>query len=311
MGGPSPEHDVSLKTGRNIAASLNPEKYEMEEFVISKTGEWPIEPAELKKRFDLAFIAMHGPYGEDGTVQGILDALGMAYTGSGAMSSALGMNKWLSLRLFQDAGLLIPSTIHLSRHAWFGDRDGISKKISSYLAKPWVIKPNASGSSLGVKIVKEGKDLKQALELAFKDFKEVIVQEFIEGRELTCGVIDSGIPNSAFVLPPTEIIAVGSPFFDYKAKYDPATMEITPAPLPDSFTQAVKRAALLAHKAIGCRGFSRSDFILSKSRKLYILEINTIPGMTESSLIPRAAKAVGMSFPKLLEIIVEGALLKR
>ncbi|MGC9603353.1 MAG: D-alanine--D-alanine ligase [Minisyncoccia bacterium] len=309
-GGPSPEHDVSLASGRNVAANLNPEKYEAEEFVISKTGEWPIEPAELKKRFELAFIAMHGPYGEDGTVQSILDAAHVPYAGSGAMTSALGMNKWLSLRLFQDAGLLIPPTIHISRHEWFKDRKGIAQKISSYLKEPWVIKPNASGSSVGVKILKEKKELNQALELALKDSKEIIVQEFIGGRELTCGVIDSGIPNSTFALPPTEIIAAGSPFFDYKAKYDPATMEITPAPLPDSYTQAVKRAALLAHKTIGCSGFSRTDFILGKNRKLYVLEINTIPGMTENSLLPKAAQAVGISFPKLLEIFIEGSLLK-
>ncbi len=311
MGGPSPEHEVSLASGKNVAANLDPERYEVKEFVISKKGEWPIEPAELKKLFHLAFIAMHGPYGEDGTVQGILDAVKMPYTGSGAMASALGMNKWLSLRLFQDAGLLIPSTIHLSKHAWFTDRDGVAKKIKTYLPKPWVIKPNASGSSLGVKIVKSEKDLKQALEFAFKDFNEIIVQEFIAGRELTCGVIDSGIPNSTFVLPPTEIVSVGSAFFDYKAKYEPAAaMEITPAQLPDSYLQAVKRIALKAHKILDCRSFSRSDFILSSKGKLYILETNTIPGMTENSLVPKAAQAMGTSFPKLLEIIIEGSLLK-
>ncbi len=310
-GGPSPEHEVSLKSGKNIAVNLDPEKYEVEEFVISKKGEWPVEPAELKKLFQLAFIAMHGTYGEDGTVQGILDAVKMPYTGSGAMTSALGMNKWLSLRLFQDAGLLTPSTIHISKHAWLEDRDDLANKIKSYLGKPWVIKPNASGSSLGVKIVKDEKDLKQALEFAFKDFKEIIVQEFIPGRELTCGVVDSGFPSSTFVLPPTEIVPVGSAFFDYKAKYEPAAaMEITPARLPNSYLQAVKRTALKAHKILGCRSFSRSDFILNPKGKLYILETNTIPGMTENSLVPKAAQAMGMSFSKLLEIIVEGSLLK-
>lgn len=310
MGGPSPEYEISLKSGRNVAKNLNPENYEVEEFIISKTGKWPIEPAELKKKFHLAFIAMHGLYGEDGTVQSMLDAVGMSYTGSSAMASALGMNKWLSLRLFQDAGLLIPPTVHLSKNDWFKDRDGITNKIKSYFGKPWVIKPNASGSSLGVKIVKEAKDLKQALEFAFKDFKEIIVQEFIPGRELTCGVVDASISHSAFVLPPTEIVVAGSQFFDYKTKYDPATMEITPAPLADSYIQAVKRTALLAHKILGCRSFSRSDFILSSKRKLYILETNTIPGFTENSLVPKAAQAMGISFPKLLEIIVEGSILK-
>jgi D-alanine-D-alanine ligase len=164
-----------------------------------------------------------------------------------------------------------------------------------------------------VRVEKDDRDLNQALETSLRDSKEIIIQEFIPGRELTCGVIDGGVPNSTFVLPPTEIILAGSPFFDYKTKYAPATMEITPAPIPDSFTQAVKRAALIAHKAVGCCNFSRSDFILSgkDKGKLFILEINTIPGMTENSLIPRAAKAIGMSFPKLLETLVQGALLKK
>ncbi len=310
-GGPSPEHEVSLKTGQNVIANLNPEKYEVREIRISKTGEWPVEPAELKKDFHLAFIAMHGPYGEDGTVQRILDNVGLPYTGSSAMASALGMNKWLSLRLFQDAGLLIPLTVHFSRQTWLAEREGISKRIKSYLSKPWVIKPNASGSSLGVKIIREAGDLNSALEFAFRDFKEIIIQEFISGRELTCGVIDAGVPSSAFALPPTEIVPVGGAFFDYKAKYEPAAaMEITPARLPDSFIQAVKRTALLAHKIIGCRGFSRSDFILNPKGRLYILEINTIPGLTENSLLPKAANVMNISFPKLLEIIIEGSLLR-
>lgn len=310
-GGPSPEHDVSLKSGQNVMANLDPDKYEVREIRVGKTGEWPVSPEDVKKLFDLAFIAMHGPYGEDGTVQGMLGAVNMPYTGSGAMVSALGMNKWLSLRLFQDAGLLIPSTIHFSKNVWLAEREGVSKKIKSYLGKPWVVKPNASGSSLGVKIVKEEKDLRQALEFAFKDFKEIIVQEFIPGREFTCGVIDSSMPGSAFVLPPTEIVPVGGAFFDYKAKYEPAAaMEITPAHLPDSFIQAVKRTALKAHKVLGCRGFSRSDFILNPKGRLYILEINTIPGLTENSLIPKAAKAINMPMSQLLEIIIEGAFLR-
>ena len=309
-GGPSPEHDVSLATGKNIVLNLDPEKYEAKEFTISRSGEWPVEPEELNKLFDLAFIAMHGPYGEDGTVQTILDSVGMPYTGSDAMASALGMNKWLSLRLFRDAGISIPPTIHLSKHEWFKDRDGVAKKIISLFGKPWVIKPNASGSSLGVRIEKDAKDLKQALELSFKESKEIIIQEFIPGRELTCGVVDSGMARSAFALPPTEIVSAGAQFFDYKTKYDPATLEMTPANLPDSHTQMVKRTALLAHKILGCRSFSRSDFILDPKGKLYMLETNTIPGMTENSLLPKAAKVLNISFPKLLEIVIEGSLLK-
>lgn len=310
-GGPSPEHDVSLATGKNIVLNLDPEKYETKEFTIGRSGEWPVEPEDLKKLFDLAFIAMHGPYGEDGTVQSILDSVGMPYTGSGSAASALGMNKWLSLRLFRDAGISVPPTIHLSKHEWFKDRDGIAKKITSLLGKPWVIKPNASGSSLGVRIEKDAKDLKQALELSFKDFKEIIVQEFIPGLELTCGVVDSGMPRSAFALPPTEIVPVGDTFFDYKAKYESGgAMEITPARLPDSYLQAVKRTALKVHKILGCRSFSRSDFILDQKGKLYMLETNTIPGMTENSLLPKAAKVLNISFPKLLEIVIEGSLLK-
>ncbi|MGC9610913.1 MAG: D-alanine--D-alanine ligase [Minisyncoccia bacterium] len=310
-GGPSPEHEVSLKSGRNVVKNLDPEKYEVGEIVISKSGEWPISPEEFKKKFDTAFIAMHGAYGEDGTVQRMLDEIKMPYTGSGASASALGMNKWLSLRLFQDAGLLIPPTIHLHKRAWLEDRNDVLKKIKHSFTKPWVIKPNAGGSSFGVEIVKNENDLSRALEFAFKESKEIIIQEFIAGREFTCGVLDGGLPRSAFALPPTEIVPIGSPFFDYKAKYEPAgALEITPARLPDSYLQAIKRAAILAHKVVGCRGFSRTDFILGKNRKLYVLEINTIPGLTENSLVPKATVAFGMPFRKFLEILIEGADLK-
>ncbi len=308
VGGPSSEHEVSLMTGENVLKSFDPEKFAAETVIIGKGGEWPFPSEELPNRYDVAFIAMHGTYGEDGTIQAILEEASIPYTGSGKLSSALGMNKFLSLRLFRDGGLTIPPTLHFHLQDFKKHEDEVVKKILWYLEKPWVIKPNAGGSSIGVEIVKDEDSLRKALREAAKTYKDTLVQPLIVGREVTCGVIDHGTHGSAFALPPTEIVPRVSDFFDYKAKYESGgSDEITPARFPESYLKEFRNIALKAHHLTGCRGFSRTDMMVGKDGKIYVLEINTIPGLTKESLVPKAAHTYGISFQKLLEMLVEAA----
>lgn len=298
MGGPSAEHDISLKTGAMVLENLDREKYAAKSVQISKTGKWPISPAKIKKEFDLAFIAMHGEYGEDGTVQKILDRYKIRYTGSGAKASALGMDKAKSSPIFKKAGLRIPSfdLIHVGKNF---------KNFKLSVDLPVVVKPNDRGSSVGISVVEKFTDLMLAIAKASEYSPNVMIQKYIKGREFTCGVLNINGKPKPFL--PTEIIP-RSRFFDYKAKYEiGGSQEITPPRLFKSEIKKIQQIALKAHKAIGARGFSRTDIIMDEKDKFYVLEINTLPGMTETSLLPQAAKAGGISFPKLLDLIIESA----
>lgn len=286
MGGPSAEHEISLQTGAMVYQHLNRDKYQPRTIVIAKNGAWPLTLTELKNNFDVVFIAMHGEYGEDGAVQKILERAKISYTGSDSKASRRGMDKIKSRRLFQQVGLTTPKT---GRKQW-----------------PAVVKPADRGSSVGVSIVGSSRDLAAAIRLAKKYSPRVLTEAYVKGREITCGVIENSRRPTA--LPPTEIIPKTSAFFDYRAKYTPgASEEITPARLSPSQTRRVRRAALAAHRAIGCSGYSRTDFILGEDDRLYVLEINTLPGLTDTSLIPQAAAAAGISFPRLLDIIIKSA----
>lgn len=288
MGGPSAEHEVSLKSGAMVLKNLDPEKYAATPIVIRKDGAWPVAPKTLKRNYDLAFIAMHGEYGEDGTIQALLESLGIPFTGSDAKASRLGMDKIAAAKAFKKAGLNIPPTVNLARVKKF----------------PIVIKPADRGSSVGVSIVKNHSELARAIAQAKKYSPNVIAQQFISGREFTCGVLEiNGKPTA---LPPTEIVVKRGVFFDFDAKYTPnATKEVTPPKdLPAAKLKALQRAALKAHKAIGARGISRTDMIMDKPGKIYVLEINTIPGMTETSLVPQEAQAYGLSAGELLDNII-------
>ncbi len=308
-GGPSPEHEVSLKSGKNVLKHLNPEKFEGFEFVVSRAGGWPMTEEALRTQADLAFIAMHGPYGEDGTIQHMLEAMSLPHTGSSAAAAALGMNKFVSLRHLADHGLTVPRTLLFHRIGWQADRVAVLQKTKWYLEKPWVVKPNRGGSSIGVRIAQTPNELFHSFEAGFAETPDLIVQSFIPGREYTCAVLDSGLPGAAFALPVTEIIPQKSLFFDYEAKYTPgAALEITPARVPQSYKIAFQRIALQSHRALGCRGFSRTDMILGKDKKIYVLEVNTIPGLTENSLLPKAAEAYGLTMEQVLDLVIEAAL---
>ncbi len=310
MGGPSSEYEVSLKSGENVLKCLDREKYHPEAILIDKNGQWPIEIEELKN-FDLAFIAMHGPYGEDGTIQSLLESLKIPYNGSSSLTSALAMNKYLTSKVLKAHDLIVPPSFLVTKMEWEKIPSFIAYQIKHYFGYPVVIKPNNQGSSIGVSLVENEFGLTGAFNEIFSLTREAIIQPYIKGREVTCGVLDYGWPDSAYPLVPTEIIPKKSKIFDYQAKYEPgASKEITPAPLPSSLNKEIQKVALAVHKILGCSGVSRTDMILGEDKKIYVLETNTIPGMTETSLIPQQAAALGISFSQLLDRIISAALNK-
>ena len=319
FGGPSREHNVSIKSGENVAANLDKNKYEIKRILIDEKGDWQIPPEQLKKHADLAFIALHGGYGEDGGIQDILEFHKIPYTGSGVGASALGMNKFLSLRHFRDANLETPQTQLFAKPDWQNDKNAVLDSIRHYVGFPAVLKPNRDGSSFGVSIVLNLDDAESALNGIFfagdgsafggNFSKEAIAQPYIEGREMTCAVIDHGARGSEFALLPTEIIPEKNNFFDYDSKYAAeGAREITPPEnLTENLIKELRRVAIAVHRLIGARSFSRTDMILDKNGRIYVLEINTIPGLTEQSLLPKAAEASGIPFSKILDKIVESA----
>lgn len=304
MGGPSSEHEVSLKTGKMVLKNLDQEKFAAFPVKIEKNGDWPITLEELKEKNDVAFIAMHGTYGEDGQIQSILETFKILYTGSGPITSALAMNKQKTAVLLSQNGLLTPESILVKK-----DDPYAEWAIQKNFSPPLVVKPVDQGSSLGVSLVAAQNKLKEAISRVFDCSESAIAQRYIKGREVTCGVLE--INGVAIPLVPTEIIPKQGIIFDYQSKYAfGGSEEITPPNLPQKTIKSIQMIALKAHKLIGCSGMSRTDMILTGEGNLYVLELNTIPGMTETSLLPQQAAAMGINFPQLLEIIIKSALRK-
>ena len=303
-GGPSDEHEVALRSAAQVAAHF-PLEHTHETVVVNQDGTWqlPGNPAApesmglqyLKKKADMVFLALHGQWGEDGTVQGLLDRLLIPYTGSGTMASALAFDKEQSRKVFQESGLTVPSETVIFRSDW------VASRIPRVLY-PCVVKPATSGSSVGVSIVQSEAKFHGAVELAFTSSDRVLVQQYLVGTEVTASVLAdaTGIPAA---LPVIEIVPkVG--FFDYTAKYTPgASDEIVPARMSPELTTLVQSLAIQAHEALGCQTYSRSDFILVDGAA-YILETNTLPGLTAGSLIPKAAAAAGIDYTELIRRIL-------
>ena len=249
-------------------------------------------------KIDAALIILHGPFGEDGTVQGLLDLLEIPYQGSGVLGSALGMNKLASKLLYEKSGLLVPPYVVIGQNDTL-DADACVQR----LGLPLVVKPVGSGSSVGISIVKSKDSFKEAVDKAFEQDSMVLIEAFIDGIELTGGVIGN---DQLKALPIIEIIPSESfDFFDYEAKYTAgATNEICPARINEAMTQKAGEIAKTAHKALFCKGYSRTDMIL-KDQDIYVLETNTIPGMTATSLLPLAAGEAGIPFSQLLDRLIE------
>lgn len=308
MGGPSREHEVSIKSGEAMLAGLDVEKYEPIKIVISKSGSWtwydePLSSTEamhkLAEQGAIALIGLHGSYGEDGTIQALLERFNIPYTGSGVAASLLAMDKSTSNDIYRDAKLLTPQSLVFNQ----ADQE-IVATILETLNVPVVIKPTRQGSSVGVHIVKEVAELEAAIHDAFSYDQTIIAQQFVQGKELSCGVIEKD--GSLVALPPTEIIPIVSEFFDYKAKYtDGGSEEITPAQIPEDSTHAIQQLALRAHQVLGCSGYSRTDVIMTDD-EIYVIETNTLPGMTEFSILPAQAKAAGLNFGQMIDLIIAG-----
>lgn len=297
-GGKSGERDVSLKGAAEVARALNPKKYEVKRFDPATDLAKLASEADT---LDVAFILLHGPFGEDGTVQGFLDLLSIPYQGAGVLGSAIAMDKNLAKILYRNAGLKVPEW-YMAAEEDINNPD----KILSHLGLPLVIKPARQGSSLGMSIARCREDIAEGLQKAFAIDSEVMVEEFITGREITGGVIGNA---ELTALPLVEIIPGEQyEFFDYEAKYQPgATTEVCPAELDEPLTVRAQNCALTAHRALQLRGYSRTDMIISNN-DIYALETNTIPGMTPTSLLPQAAAAAGLDFSALLDRLIELAL---
>ncbi len=297
-GGKSSEREVSLKSGDQVFKALDKHKYDIRRYDPSSDLERLVREAP---ELDAALIIMHGRGGEDGTVQGLLELLGVPYQGSGVLASALAMNKELSKTLYQLAGLKVPRALAFTQAAAPSPRE-----IDATLSLPVVIKPVNEGSSIGVTIARTREELATGLKAAFGYDYRVLVEEFIAGVEVTGGVLGNDSPKA---LPLVEIVPSSDyVFFDYEAKYKPgATTEICPARLNLELSQTAQQCALTAHQALGCRGYSRTDMRI-RDGEVYVLETNTIPGMTATSLFPQAAQAMGLEFPALLDTLIQLAL---
>lgn len=344
MGGPSSEHSVSLASGHAVLSALDRERYDIVPVVIGKDGSWQVhkeakaafvegrelpplqredsnvswpgtyEPlpvehlsfAPLGSDIDVAFIAMHGRYGEDGVLQGLLEAARIPFTGAGVLASALAMDKHRTLLLARALGVPIPDSVWVQRDA---QSTPALAAMGEDIGYPLVVKPNRSGSSVGVSIVHKPSELSAALDIAFVEDEEILLQQYVKGRELHCGVL--GSKKAARALPLDEVTTKHA-FYDYKAKYQAGLAEHRiPAEVSHEVQEQLSGFALLLYEAVGCTGMARIDFFLGTegpcSGRVLFNEINTIPGLTSTSIFPKEAAAAGMPFPELLNVLIADA----
>jgi D-alanine-D-alanine ligase len=335
MGGTSAERDVSLASGEAIVKALKSEGHQVialdtaqgqkllpdnGQYLPEGVKETPPDVTELERQgkqqaleaihsfdfseMDVVFLALHGGQGEDGTIQALLDLTGKPYSGSGVLASALAMNKAMSKKIFEREGILTPE--------WFMIEDSelsfvslITERINKSFGFPCVVKPNDQGSTVGLTVVKEKKDLQKALECAQKFSRHILVEKFIPGRELTVGVLGDT------PLPVVEIIPEHG-IYDYECKYTHGKSNyVCPADIPEEKTKEIQSIGLRAFKALGCEDYARVDFRYGEDDRFYCLEVNTLPGMTDTSLVPKAAKALGIDFTALVDRITKLALKKK
>lgn len=339
MGGTSSEHFISMVSGKAVFNAIDKSKYRVKPIIITREGnwiipegfdsvlpDWKLDPegsnvSEFITEFsnvnkikshkgigvayldcDAVFIALHGGEGEDGTTQGLLSSFGIPYTGSAVLASALAMDKERANYIFSQVGLHVPKFVSLEKK----DYDSKKVNLNSVLLKyPIFVKPMFGGSSVGVSKVENPTSLEEVLRNLFDSTDRIILQEQIKGTEVSCSVLEEYKNGDLFInaLPPTEIIPE-TDFFDYKAKYTGKSREITPARLPHEITKVVQNSALKAHQSLGCKSYSRTDFIIYNDIP-YILETNTLPGLTEGSLLPQQAKSIGKSLTDIINILIQ------
>lgn len=291
MGGASSEREISLASGEMVVTALREEGYDVLPLDINGNIKF-IRKMLKEARIDVAFIALHGHFGEDGTIQRLLKSLNIYYTGSRVKASSLALDKILSRKIFKDAGIAVPEYKVLA--------SGVNVEGNNFCF-PLVVKPSSQGSSIGLAIVENKNDLSLAIQLALRYNERVIIEEYIEGREITVGILDDQALPVIQILPKRK-------FYDYQAKYETGMSDyLLPAPLADDQYLKAQEAALSAHRCLGCRDLSRVDMIMRKEEPI-ILEVNTIPGLTQNSLFPKAAQAAGISFNQLCVKLIKLAI---
>ena len=293
MGGLSAEREVSLKSGAAVHQALVARGYNAVAIDVGRD----VGRVLAQESVEVAFICLHGRLGEDGAVQGLLEVMGIPYTGSGVLASALAMNKIFAKTVFQACGLTV-APYRVLRRGEALDRG----TLGFYL--PLVVKPSQEGSSVGVSIVKDEAGIGPALAEAFRYDEEILVEQFVKGREIQVGILEDRALGAIEIVPKNE-------FYDFEAKYTAGMAQhILPAPLPEQLYREVLRAGEQAHRCLGCSGYSRVDFLVTEEGECFLLEVNTLPGMTALSLLPEIAGGAGIGFEELVERILASAALK-
>lgn len=297
---------MSLKSGASVLAALDKDKYEPRDIFITRDGVWHLHgiamsPEKALFGTDVAFNAMHGHFGEDGQVQRLLDRLAVPYTGSGAIASATAFNKHLTKEQAKKLGVRVAHSVVVEQ----GDSEALAHQLFRTFPHPAIVKPVIGGSSVGTTIAHNFHQLQHALDVAFRHGAQVLVEEYIKGREATVGVLDNFRSEKVYALMPVEIVPPPhAAFFDYENKYNGATLERVPGNFSHAEKQELARVAKAVHEGMGLSHYSRSDFIVSP-RGIYFLEVNTLPGLTTESLLPKALNAVGASLSHFIDHVIE------
>jgi D-alanine-D-alanine ligase len=309
-GGPSREHEVSLKTGAAILANLPEERFAARDIYIDRNGQWhnqgkPTPPERILRQVDVVLNGLHGEYGEDGEVQKLLERFGVPYSGADSFGSYLAMHKLMAKERAKEVGLLTPE----SRFAGRAEESGeVARDVIRSFHQPVVVKPIGWGSSVGISIVGGYAPVLAAIERLFADGASgVLIEELIHGKEATAGVVEGLRGETLYALPPIEIVPPESDFFSYDAKYSGGSREICPGRFSRVVSEELKCASKAIHRALGLRHYSRSDFIVTP-KGIYYLETNTLPGLTTESLLPKSLAAIGVKFSDFLEHLVNLAL---
>jgi D-alanine-D-alanine ligase len=340
MGGMSSEHDISLASGQGIINNLDYNEYAVCPVIITKEGRWhcaeeyagffgptkfdpgkflekvpegtktfPIFLLAQDGRPDVVLPILHGRWGEDGTLQGLLSIYGLDYTGSSVLASSLAIHKRKAKEMYQQYNLNTPAFSFYPKSKWETGRADIPGYVMDKLGLPVFVKIPDGGSSIGLGMASSKEEIQTISDKLFEEADEVMFEKYVKGTEVSCGVLESA-SGDIEALMPTEIVPVKSSFFDFEAKYNQeACREITPARISPALIQKVQNTAVTAHRALNCSDFSRTDMIISGS-KIFVLETNTLPGFTETSLLPQGAAAAGITYQSLLDRII-GCALKR
>ncbi len=298
MGGRSSEHEISLDSARSVIEALDPERYEVVPIEIPRDGPWLLDAKEAAG-LDVVFPVLHGPFGEDGAVQGLLELAGVAYVGAGVAGSALAMDKDLFKSVMRDKGIPVARSVTL--------RAGGARE--SPIGYPCVVKPARLGSSVGISMVRSQADFADALELAFSHDEKILVEELLDGVEVECSVLGNADPIASV---PGEIVPLASEWYDYEAKYAEGGMELViPARVPAESAARVQELAVAAFLASDCEGMARVDFFVRPDGEVVVNELNTIPGFTATSVYAKLFEASGIPYPELLDRLVALALERR